>query len=131
MKLSENFSLTELTRSATADRLNIPNIPNEEQINNLWILCNHLLQPLRSAYGKPLFISSGFRSADLNRILNGSPASDHLTGRAADIRTDNPTALFAWVCRLNLSYDQAIIYKDFLHLSYRDKTTNRKMVMER
>ena len=131
MQLSENFTLAELTRSATADRLNIPNIPNEEQINNLWILCNNLLQPLRNAYGKPLLVSSGFRCAGLNRILNGSPTSDHLTGRAADILTDNPLALFALVCRLNLSYDQAIIYKTFIHLSYRNETTNRKMVMER
>lgn len=130
MQLSRNFTLAELTHSATANRLNIPNIPNDKQIKNLQILCENLLQPLRDAYGKPLSVSSGFRSADLNRIVNGSPTSDHLTGRAADIRTDNPIALFALVCRLRLSYDQAIIYKTFLHLSYRDESTNRKMVME-
>ena len=129
--MTRNFTLAELTRSTTADRLNIRNIPDEVQIQNLKTLCEKLLQPLRDGYSKPLYISSGFRSSELNRRLNGSKTSDHLTGRAADIATSNPLALFAWVCRLGLSFDQAIIYKDFIHLSYRDEATNRKMVIEK
>ena len=129
MQLSENFTLTELTRSATADRLNIRNVPDETQIQNLKNLCVKLLQPLRDGYSKPLSISSGFRCPALNKAANGSPTSDHLTERAADIPTDNPMALFAWVCRLGLSFDQAIIHQDYLHLSYRSETTNRQMVM--
>lgn len=131
MQLSEHFTLAELTRSATAKRLHIPNIPDDEQINNLKILCEKLLQPLRDGCSRPLFISSGFRSPALNKAVNGSKTSDHLSGRAADIKTHNPLALFAWVCRLNLSYDQAIIEKGFLHISYRNEGMNRRLVKNR
>lgn len=92
------------------------------------MLCENLLQPLRDGCGKPLRISSGFRCPELNKKVGGSPNSDHMNGRAVDILSDNPLALFAWVCRLGLSYDQAIIYKNFLHLSYRSETENRKEV---
>ncbi len=129
MNLTKNFTLEEMIFSATAKRLKIPNLPDQEQIENLNVLCKKLLQPLRDGCGKPLYISSGYRCPALNRVVNGSPASDHQYGRAADIATDNPMALFAWVCRLNLSYDQAILHKDFVHLSYRDEKRNRKMVI--
>lgn len=117
--------------SATAQGLQIVNQPEEYQIENLRTLCEKLLQPLRDGYGKPLRISSGFRCRELNRAVKGSPTSDHMNGCAVDILTDNPLALFAWVCRLNLSFDQAIIYKGFLHLSYRSEKENRRMVLQR
>ncbi|MDL2224040.1 D-Ala-D-Ala carboxypeptidase family metallohydrolase [Bacteroidales bacterium OttesenSCG-928-M06] len=131
MNLTKNFTLTEMTSSVTAQRRGILNVPNVRQTENLRILCERLLQPLRDAYGKPLFISSGYRCRELNEAVKGSPSSDHMQGRAADIVTDNPVGLFAWVCRLRLSFDQAIIYKDFLHLSYRDEKSNRKIVLEK
>ena len=129
MNLSPDFTLAEMTRSSTATRLNIRNNPDKVQIQNLKRLCENLLQPLRDACGKPLCVSSGFRCSELNRAIKGSPTSDHLAGRAADILTDHPLAVFAWVCRLNLSFDQAIIYKNFIHLSYRDELSNRKTVI--
>lgn len=131
MNLSKNFTLAEMMYSATAQKLQIVNQPDNIQIHHLRILCENLLQPLRDGYGKPLYICSGYRCRELNQAVGGSPSSDHLKGKAADIITDNPLGLFSWVCRLNLSFDQAILYKNFLHLSYRSEKENRKMVLER
>ncbi|MDH8702593.1 zinc D-Ala-D-Ala carboxypeptidase [Dysgonomonadaceae bacterium PH5-43] len=129
MNLTKNFTLNEMVNSEVGRRLKIANQPNAQQIENLKILCEHLLQPLRDACGQPLSISSGYRCRKLNEAVGGSSSSDHTHGRAVDITTDNPMAILAWVCRLNLSFDQAIIYKRFIHLSYRDKDTNRNQVI--
>ena len=85
MKLSDNFSLHEFTRSQTATRHNIDNTPSEEVIGNLQSLCLGVLQPVRTNFQKPMIISSGFRSKELNSKINGSPNSQHVFGQAADI----------------------------------------------
>ena len=48
MKLSNNFSLKELTASQTADRKGINNNPNEDQIEKLKLLCEKVLQPIQN-----------------------------------------------------------------------------------
>jgi hypothetical protein len=67
MQLTKNFSLHELTKSDTADRLDIDNQPNEEQIESLRLLCENILQPVRDHFGKPVKITSGFRCSALNQ----------------------------------------------------------------
>ncbi|MCC8145436.1 MAG: D-Ala-D-Ala carboxypeptidase family metallohydrolase [Bacteroidales bacterium] len=127
--MTKNFHLDEFVRSQTARRKGIVNTPDAGHIENLRTLCVSLLQPLRNSCGKPLYITSGYRCPELNAAVGGSSSSDHLKGKAADIGTDNPLALLAWVLRLNLSFDQAIVYPRFLHLSYRDEVSNRKQVL--
>jgi len=61
MKLSKNFTLAELTKSQTAIRMGLNNNPSEKQIENLKILCERLLQPVRDHFGKVVTVSSGFR----------------------------------------------------------------------
>ena len=68
MKLSENFTLDELTKSQEAIRLGIPNEPQDEHITNLMLLCIHILQPIRNYFKMPVSISSGYRSAALCEI---------------------------------------------------------------
>ena len=68
MKLTNNFSLEELTVSQTALRNNIDNTPSKEHIENLKLLCENILQPLREDYNLPLVISSGYRSKKLPRF---------------------------------------------------------------
>ena len=63
MKLSENFSLKEMTQSQTALKNNIDNSPNVTQIDNLQQLCQNILQPLRDDFQLPIKITSGFRYA--------------------------------------------------------------------
>ena len=86
MKLTEHFTLEELTRSATAARHGIANIPNQKQLQNLGHLAE-MLERIRIAWGQPIIVTSGFRCEALNKIVNGSQWSQHKTGSAADIRT--------------------------------------------
>jgi len=110
MNLSANFNLRELTRSDTADRLDIDNQPNEEQIESLRLLCENILQPVRDHFGKPVKINSGFRCPALNQATGGSATSDHCKGQACDFEIDgvpNPE-LAGWI-ESNLKYTQLIL----------------------
>lgn len=85
MQLSENFTLEELTHSNTADKYKIDNTPDEYVIKNLKKLCNEVLQPIRDKFGKPITVTSGYRSKELNKKVNSSKTSQHTVGAAADI----------------------------------------------
>lgn len=52
---------------------------------NLHVLCDRL-EGLRAAYGKPIYVNSGFRSKELNKAVGGVKSSKHCDGLAADIR---------------------------------------------
>lgn len=75
MQLSKNFTLEEMTKSATAQRLGINNAPKVDEVDNLKKLCEKILQPLREEYKKPIIVSSGFRSEKLNNAVGGSSTS--------------------------------------------------------
>lgn len=94
MKLTENFTLEELTRSATAQRLGISNQPTSSQLENLKRLCERILQPIRDKYGKPIRVTSGFRNDVLNRAVEGVVTSQHRNGEAADIVCEDNNCLF-------------------------------------
>lgn len=79
------FTINELCKSDTANKLGIDNTPNEEVKANLIALIENVLDPLREWYGKPIYINSGFRCRELNKAVGGVDNSFHLTGCAADI----------------------------------------------
>ena len=110
MNLSKSFTLNELTKSQEAIRLGINNTPNEEQIQNLKILCENILQPLRDYYGMPVSISSGYRSIELCKAIGSSATSQHTKGQAADFEifglANKEVADFVIQ---NLEYDQCIL----------------------
>jgi hypothetical protein len=85
MQLTENFSLAELVKSETALRNGLDNTPGDAEIENLRILCENILQPLRTAYGRGIKVNSGFRHPNDNAAVGGSRTSDHCRGQAADI----------------------------------------------
>ena len=85
MKLTENFSLAELTKSQTATRLGFDNKPNQNQVLALTKLCENVLQRIRNNFEMPVFISSGFRSARLSEAIGSSSKSQHCKGQAIDI----------------------------------------------
>ena len=89
MKLSANFTLSELTKSQTAIRHGIPNEPNADQIDNLKQLCINILQPIRSEFDKPVIISSAFRTAELCLRLGSSINSQHTATNGAAASVDN------------------------------------------
>lgn len=128
MRLSKNFTLEEFTRSDAAKRLGIKNTPSPDEIENLRLLCEHILQPLREAWGDMLFINSGYRKEALNKAVGGVTGSQHTKGQAADVRCSNPIKLLQTLKDLNIPFDQAIVYPSFLHISY-DKNGNRNQVI--
>ena len=86
MKLSKNFYLKELTFSQTAERSGLDNNPSEAEIENLRLLCERVLQPVRDHFQQVVSISSGFRNLILNRKLNSKDNSDHVKAFAADYK---------------------------------------------
>ena len=110
MKLSKNFSLEELTRSATATKLGIDNKPDEEHLKNLQVVVDEIAQPLRDHFGKPVRINSGYRSPALNEAIGGSINSQHSKGEALDLEIDGVSNLEVaeWITD-NCDYDQVIL----------------------
>lgn len=83
MRLTEHFTLAELTRSATAKRLGLDNTPNAAVLNELRATAE-LLERIRSTLGVPMIVTSGYRSPAVNRAVGGVTSSDHIAGQAAD-----------------------------------------------
>ena len=88
MKLSENLDLSEVTRSESAKRNGISNTPTPEHIENLKALAENIFQPIRDHFKKPIRISSGYRSKELNAKVGGSATSQHSKGQAIDLDND-------------------------------------------
>ena len=137
MKLTQHFSLSELTRSQTATRKGIDNQPDDEQLANLVALCECVLQPIRDHFGTSVRISSGLRVPELNAAIGGSTTSDHCKGMAADIEVppiDN-LELARWIESSGLAFRQLILeYYDgtpdsgWIHVSY-DPADNKRQVL--
>lgn len=114
MKLSEHFTLHELSRSSTANRLGIKNEVPKNVIPHLELLCQKLLEPLRKAWGSPIVCSSGYRCQRLNSALNGSKTSAHMVGYAADLYPQNgkmeefKAFVRKWLKESGVAYDQYI-----------------------
>ena len=134
MQLSGHFSLNELTKSQTATRKGIDNTPTPEHIESLTDLCLQVLEPTRRHFGKPMVITSGFRSEALCEAIGSKKTSQHAKGMAADFEMfgeDNKT--LAQYIKNNLIFDQLILEfynstdpnSGWVHCSY-DKNNNRK-----
>ena len=127
MKLSQNFSLRELTKSQTAERKGISNEPSEEHIENLKLLCTKILQPIRNEFGV-VSVSSGYRSRALCEAIGSKVTSQHARAQAADFECygmDN-NKLFNWAIA-NVLFDQAILEfyngdpdSGWIHMSYNE-----------
>lgn len=118
-----HFTIAELCRSATAQRLGIDNTPSPEAVRALTQLVQLVLDPLRRAWGGPIYVNSGYRCAALNRAVGGSPGSQHLLGQAADVTTGSRQGnrqLYGLLQSLVLPVDQAINEHDYqwLHISH-------------
>ena len=94
MKLSKNFTLEELTASITADNHGWDNTPSEEVLSQLKLLCEKVLQPIRDKYGRPIIVTSGYRSKKVNKAVGGAKTSQHLLGQAADIKCTKTTKAY-------------------------------------
>ena len=136
MKLSKNLSLKECLRSETAKRLGVNNQPHEEWvIENLKAVAKNVFQPLRDGIGVPVYVSSGYRSPELNEAIGGSKRSQHMEGRALDLDADvyggtTNGDIFRYILN-NLEFDQMVWEfgdednPDWVHVSYVHGGDNR------
>jgi hypothetical protein len=128
--LSPHFTLQEMTASQIAVRLGINNTPPPGVIENLTNLCTKILEPIRVIVGYSIYISSGYRSHELNDAIGGSKNSQHCLGQAADIHVNTLTTekLYDLIKYSNVPYDQLICeFPDeggWVHVSY--STTPRR-----
>jgi hypothetical protein len=140
MKLSQHLSLSEVIRSESAKRNGISNMPIALHIENFKLLAEKVFEPIRLHFGCPIHISSGYRSAELNRCVGGSSTSQHCTGEAIDIDMDGSTSgvtnkmVFDYI-KDNLVFDQ-LIYEfgdsknpDWVHVSYESTGRQRKQIL--
>ncbi|MCD8044393.1 MAG: D-Ala-D-Ala carboxypeptidase family metallohydrolase [Tannerellaceae bacterium] len=132
-KITTFFTWQEMTISETAEKNGLQNIPDKKAVEALFFLVTRLLQPLRELYKKPVRVTSGYRSPEVNRLVGGVPDSQHLKGEAADCRTEDNERLLRVLQESGLTFDQAILYRkrNILHLSLKREGTNRKMVLIR
>jgi hypothetical protein len=137
MRISKNFTLEELTASATAKAKGIRNEPGQTDIVNLCGLVHNVLQPLRKWWGKEVKIGSGYRSLALNRAVGGVSNSQHMKGEAADLCIDGDMAKarswFQYI-KQHCEFDQLIMEHNakgtyWVHVSYRCDGNNRKQVI--
>lgn len=130
----KHFTIEELSRSDKAKRMGMSNVPPKEQEENLVALVDSVLDPLREAYGSPIYVNSGYRSVGLNELIKGAKNSQHTKGEAADITTGSTTdneKLFNMIIELQLPFDQLINENNFswLHISHKSKGRNRKQIL--
>ena len=138
MNLSDNFTLNELIYSDTAIRKGIFNNPNDEQINNLKLLCENILEPVRNNFNSPVIINSGYRSPEVCLAVGSTIKSQHTKGQAADFEIVGIANkdLADWVVS-NLDYDQCILEfwnenepnSGWVHCSY-SSLGNRKQYLK-
>ena len=138
MRLSPHFTLQEMTKSQTAQRQGISNIPNKAHVASLQALCREVLEPIRDNFKRPITITSGYRSKELCKAIGSSAKSQHAKGEAADfeIRTIPNIDLARWI-RDNLEFDQLILEfydgidpnSGWVHVSYRADGKNRKQCL--
>ena len=138
MRLSKNLTLRECTKSLTAERLGIENEPGEKEIANLETIAKQIFQPVRDHFGVPIYVSSGYRSKELNFAIGGSVASPHMRGQALDLDADvfgkiSNADIFKYI-KDNLDFDQLIwemgsdLNPAWIHVSYVSDRENRNRV---
>jgi hypothetical protein len=140
MKLSEHLDLSEVTRSETAKRKGISNMPTPEHLENFKKLAQNIFEPIRKHFGVPIHISSGYRSKGLNTAIGGVKTSDHCYGMAIDLDQQGHSSgitnkkVFDFI-KSNLKFKQLIWEggtkqePDWVHVSYDEKNLKNEVLL--
>lgn len=140
MRISENITYAEAFKSQSAVRHKIKNTTNDPEIlKNMKHVAENVFEKIRAHFGKPIGISSFYRSPELNKIIGGSPTSQHTTGEAIDIDADifgglTNKEIFDFV-KDNLEFSQLIWeYGNsknpaWVHVSLKRNGKNRKQIL--
>lgn len=129
-----NFTISELVKSDTAERQGINNTPDINSLDNLLELIFYVLQPIRDKLGKPMVITSGYRSAKVNALVGGVGNSQHLYGQACDFVVNGmtPKQVVEFIKKSGVEFDQCIeehsCNTSWVHISY-NKNHNRKQIL--
>ena len=131
----KHFTISEMLKSDTAVKHKLWNGAPQEAEENLRSLVEQVLDPLREAYGRPVHVNSGYRCPRLNRLVGGSPNSQHMRGEAADISpVVGNEADLPELARLlidNGKFDQLILYPTFIHVSWKRLGWNRRQIIRK
>lgn len=132
-KISEHITYKEAVNSVTATRMWLDNNPDTETLMRMIRLAEKVFEPLRVWYGKPIYISSFYRSKEVNKAIGGVMNSQHCKGEAMDIDTgdkEENLKLFNYI-KDNLVFDQLIweYSGEWVHVSYREGR-NRNMAFD-
>ncbi len=136
MQISQHITLGEAIKSQTAVRYGLPNKPGPAELQNMKLVAEKCFEPLRAHFGRPIGISSFYRSKQINELVGGSKTSQHMTGQAIDIDADlfggiTNRQIYYWLLN-NVDFDQIIWeYGDdknpaWVHISYVSPEKNRR-----
>lgn len=129
MKLSKNFDLSEFTKT----NVKADNSPQDTHLENIKELTINILQPIREIYGKPITITSGYRSSKVNKVVGGADSSQHSKGEAVDLVCEDKVRLFLIIMIMN-NFDQLIWEygdddtPDWIHVSYSSIQCRRQIL---
>lgn len=134
--ISKHITYEEATKSQTAIRKGIENVPSVAELTAMKLVAEKIFEPLRDHFDIPIGISSFYRSKALNKAIGGAPNSQHCKGEAMDIDADifggvTNTRIFEWI-KNNLEFDQLIREygeNGWVHVSYK-ASGNRNQVLE-
>lgn len=139
-KICNYLTLGEVTRSESAKRNGISNLPTAEHLENMKALGTNVFDKIREHFGCPIGLSSGYRSEALNNSIKGSSkTSQHCKGEAFDIDAQihgkiTNKQIFEYI-KQNLDFDQMIWEygtdqePDWVHVSFKRAGGNRKSIL--
>ena len=107
MKLTEHFSLEELTHT---DHREYDNTPNDAELENLKRLAEFLEEVKAALGGRPVMVNSAFRCKQVNDAVGSKDSSQHRIGCAVDFRVPKltPDEVVRIIISAGLPYDQVI-----------------------
>ncbi|WP_108043306.1 D-Ala-D-Ala carboxypeptidase family metallohydrolase [Neisseria cinerea] len=140
MQITEHFSLKELTRSETARRAGIENKPSSAEMDNIYYTAQQL-EKIREYVGRPIIVTSCFRSERVNKLVGGSPTSAHRHGLAADCDASGMTSLAFAKLLIKMRDDGALKFDQLIlefpergdgawvHIGFRRNSQMRNQIM--
>lgn len=135
MHLSKHFTLDEFTNSQTAARLGIDNKAPAYVLPALHRTAEGLERVRDLLGGKPIIVSSGYRSPALNRAIGSKATSQHTTGQAVDFTCPaygTPREIVAALVGSGIQYDQCLLeFLAWVHLSFADKPRGQTLIIDK
>lgn len=133
--LSTNFTLEEMTDSQTAARQGIDNQPDPASLERLKATAYGMELVRKELGNRPILISSGYRSAALNKAVGGAQGSQHLLGQAVDFTCPTfgtPAEIVRRLVDSDIQFDQVIVeFGRWVHISFSDRNRRHALVIDR